>query len=767
MITLSLALICWASSAAAQVGEQQPSPAPVFDSPVAGENSFETFPSQDRNVVEQAEIAKQRAEIAKQRADIAKQRADGLLSDQFELQIELQKLQESVGPEHPRIRQIQARIKREQKALLELQKIRKNLLLIKVPDRDPKELAQLLLDLYGQNVHVAVYEPRSSIVLTVTQSLTTSEAQALLAEVAGTAKRLEPASIVMDQAPSVDGFPTDEQDSALDREAKRLASLLRSAQPQDQAGLRKELQAVTEKQFDYRQQRRQQEFDLLTERVERLKSVHARRQKNKTEVIQRRINELLDPDLRWDGSSVGENESLTKSEPPNDSQDATVEKSVPDAVLQPLVPKKAGGAQPTYDGMTLADSLRAMDTERNKEKLATAVMAANHLIDQGDPLEIVQTTLRMMRVQGTQTFGSPADIRISGGAVVLLEDLPSDIVVAALIGEMSSANLRQPMREFFSYFISSIARTDGTPANPQPSFETRSWLRSRIATESTQRLRQEIRRQSRRLISLLVNNARQNVSQTDRVLSDARQVLQISNQRITAYPDLLILAEREFANSETGPSYELPVNVQLAALLLGESGLLIPDLFAFAQKQLQEDKSYSAGIDLFAAIAPWSPEAVNFLHQSLRDDWAAFLTTNNENASVQDDLDRLLRQKPQNQEVDSSIASEVGQLKELRRKTNDRTNLLKRHFFLLVRTLGNIGAPAKTSIPLLRKLVESDDAVFNNSERETWYGMGVAIDHRTLQQWASDAIKQIDESKPKPEPKPLPEDNGTESPRVK
>src|SRR6185312_13933592 len=110
--------------------------------------------------------------------------------------------------------------------LTEQRRNQKKTLLIKVPNRDPKEIAKLLIDLYGEKVNVVVDQPTNSILVAVTNAKVAGEAQSLLAEIEATAKRLEPVSVVLTQTeivpqPPVDTFATDEQDRVLDREAKK------------------------------------------------------------------------------------------------------------------------------------------------------------------------------------------------------------------------------------------------------------------------------------------------------------------------------------------------------------------------------------------------------------------------------------------------------------------------------------------------------------------------------------------------------------------
>ncbi len=109
--------------------------------------------------------------------------------------------------------------------------------------------------------------------------------------------------------PRVASIPTtDVQEAALDREARELAMKFRVAKLDEQPGLRRQLEQLTERHFDQRQERRQREIDDLAHRVDVLRVTHQRRGQNRATVIQQRVQDLLDPnaDLRWDELQTNE-----------------------------------------------------------------------------------------------------------------------------------------------------------------------------------------------------------------------------------------------------------------------------------------------------------------------------------------------------------------------------------------------------------------------------------------------------------------------------
>ncbi|MEK6260469.1 MAG: hypothetical protein AABP62_17765 [Planctomycetota bacterium] len=107
---------------------------------------------------------------------------------------------------------------------------------------------------------------------------------------------------------AVSTAPIDSQEAAMDREARQLATKFRTAKLGEQQGLRRQLEQLTERHFEQRQQRRQREIDDLAHRIDKLRVTHHRRQENKAAVIQQRVQDLLDPnaDLRWDEPRTNE-----------------------------------------------------------------------------------------------------------------------------------------------------------------------------------------------------------------------------------------------------------------------------------------------------------------------------------------------------------------------------------------------------------------------------------------------------------------------------
>lgn len=102
--------------------------------------------------------------------------------------------------------------------------------------------------------------------------------------------------------PMAPAHPRDDQDAAMDRQAKQLAANVRDADEPAKSKFRAELEKLTEKHFEYRQRRRSAEIADMAERVDKLRVAHHRRQENKPDILKRRLADLLDEDneLKWD-----------------------------------------------------------------------------------------------------------------------------------------------------------------------------------------------------------------------------------------------------------------------------------------------------------------------------------------------------------------------------------------------------------------------------------------------------------------------------------
>ena len=560
------------------------------------------------------------------------------------------------------------------------------------------------------------------------------------------------AVIVNDVQNPVGKFPSDELDAEFDRQSRQLALQIRTARPNEKAKLKKELEAITRKQFEHRQDRRREEFDSLGQRVERLKASYQRRQSHQNEVIQRRINDLLDPntDLRWDETEMPADSLSIRDEGANAIEAVTQDTfSVRAMPSEKTLPANLDQPESTYNSVTLSQWMRLLETERNLEKIAEAVTAMNHLIDQADPTQLTRAILRVMRVHGSRT-GDVTTSVIRNGSVNLLKLLPGEIVVEELIAELAASSSRKPTQDFCGYFLNSVRSQGATDTHYGIGSNVFMAVDSTTVSNANQRLSVEIRRRSRRLIGVLVNAANTDEGLAKWAMLCAGHVVHISDQPITKYPDLIPLVEKLFDH---------PVDVQkgaswfysraVAAILLGESGLRVSDVQAFAAKRIEDEgyilaPKYAANsMRCLVAVAPFSPDAVNLFGRTLEEKWGEVVAFDKETKafSTRHPLEETI-------EVDKKGPPDESNGKRLKEQC-------KR----IIEALAEIGNPAVPVIPKLTAIAEFP-AIVEGPIESVMGGFGGMRPGQsmTFQDLAKSAIKKIEEAKPKPDPQPLPED---------
>jgi hypothetical protein len=94
------------------------------------------------------------------------------------------------------------------------------------------------------------------------------------------------------------------KDAELDKHAHELSLKYRVAPADQKAAIKKELRELTAKHFDFRQEERTRDIKELTDRLEKLRETVKHRTSLREEIINRRVNDLVDEDhdLRWSDS---------------------------------------------------------------------------------------------------------------------------------------------------------------------------------------------------------------------------------------------------------------------------------------------------------------------------------------------------------------------------------------------------------------------------------------------------------------------------------
>jgi uncharacterized protein (TIGR03067 family) len=224
-------------------------------------------------------------------------------------------------------------------------------------------------------------------------------------------------------APTVSAMPGSAIDSAraryqeADRSLREIAASLRNRArpaddspnearitPADRASIR---QAVA-RAFKARQELLRLELVEFEGRLERLKARFGDRERSREKIIDRRVEELLDPNVRW----------------------------------EPALRDEAGladnDAEPIFDGIPYSQWLETLERERNPRKLFDAVKALRNVPNERDALRLARgyfRALRMLPFEG-MSLNEIDDAPETLSAILALQALPARAVVDALIGEI-------------------------------------------------------------------------------------------------------------------------------------------------------------------------------------------------------------------------------------------------------------------------------------------------------------------------------------------
>jgi hypothetical protein len=96
-------------------------------------------------------------------------------------------------------------------------------------------------------------------------------------------------------------FESMKQEAELEQRSRELAEKYRHVAEADRGDVQKQLEKVVRDQFELRQVRRQKELKHLEDQIKKLRETIEKREKARTEIIERRVKELLgqDDDTRF------------------------------------------------------------------------------------------------------------------------------------------------------------------------------------------------------------------------------------------------------------------------------------------------------------------------------------------------------------------------------------------------------------------------------------------------------------------------------------
>ncbi len=349
----------------------------------------------------------------------------------------------------------------------------------KLAGPDLQEIAQLLTKLYGQQAAIAVDDASGRVVVTINPAATSAEAQQVLAEIKSTAADLAiPATsnqrtvtiygtgsqgltgmIMLDPSQQQAPPPTRIDDQSMDHQARQLAQKYLSANPTEQPALRKELADLTERHFNLRQAERQREIDEIGRRLEKLRASQQQRQQRKSEVIERRIQDLLDTNSDfWTGesrtskkpSAVGlaaPNAGNRQKSPTPGLADLKAGPANPPAVQDAnTVPGATAVTEKTFDGVPYSQWMQMLETERKASKLAMAIDACSRIAKPEDHTRIAHQIIAA--AQSFEAGDSTEWTHVWDTSWEGLERLRPDVVASELLAAIHAPNSTQDGRRY-------------------------------------------------------------------------------------------------------------------------------------------------------------------------------------------------------------------------------------------------------------------------------------------------------------------------------
>ena len=432
----------------------------------------------------------------------------------------------------------------------------------------------------------------------------------------------------------------DERDVQLDHETRQVVAKLLSASPDEALELRKQLESLIDRHFEYRQQQRKREIDQLSQRVDALRLSQIRRQENKTEIVKRRLNELIDPaaNLDWDASRPRGETATTSLMDPTQGSTLPQHSSPPDPIanIEQTSPheghpisKSTLTSNPTYQRRALSVWLQKMESERDPELLCEAVRALQHLSADADPRVLIRATIQMAQSIGISVPYDWELRRVNGIvppsyslvdlSVQLLRSVPPSILVEELIQHLTKDPSRRATGTFQAVINGLLVRAvqldqSDLVLNPQQS----------KSTPHYKGLAREFSEHAQKMIDALVLLAKRDDTLEDWVVDSSIRILSLNDESLAKFPDLVPMMQRFFL-TKSNPFHTRGE----AAVILGRSGILSDQVLVFLQMALEpqlegearqmRQRHSPAVLTWFKRLAPHMPEATMLLKDRLAD----------------------------------------------------------------------------------------------------------------------------------------------------
>ena len=179
---------------------------------------------------------------------------------------------------------------------------------------------------------------------------------------------------------SIDGLR--QQSDALEKRARSLSDQLRKPLPDPATGetLKSQLRDTVRQAFENRQNLQRAELAKFAQRLKGIQESIESRDKVSEQIIDRRVEELLDPNLKWDepGTDSGRARALRSDLPPSSSEKTTPDGSRRAAILMtPQIQLDVSPRTPIQDEKAISKLVLTFFQDRSRRAVPCVVLKIN------------------------------------------------------------------------------------------------------------------------------------------------------------------------------------------------------------------------------------------------------------------------------------------------------------------------------------------------------------------------------------------------------
>ena len=188
------------------------------------------------------------------------------------------------------------------------------------------EAARILRQLYGNTIHPAVDERLNSLLIAQDNPRALEEVEAVLVQLDSPATKNIDSSLSLSPSDSLDNLRR--QCGKLEQQTLELAAALRNSAtaPAAAGQLNDRLREAVRNAFNAQQKLQWAELEQFTQRLQDIRQAIETRQRIAQSIVDRRVEELLDPNLKWDNSATaGKNSRVESVSSTQQTSDRTIE----------------------------------------------------------------------------------------------------------------------------------------------------------------------------------------------------------------------------------------------------------------------------------------------------------------------------------------------------------------------------------------------------------------------------------------------------------